>query len=615
MKRVFGCIVATAAAAAMIPATVLADGTFSGSAGAATLTVSVNPSALVTLPASVVAALPAAVQQQLTTALSQITAGVDGAHATGTRSATAADLTSGHADTTPIALNLAPLAQLLTAFHGALTTLWGQVTMPVLQSTLANVATVTGNSTVMGLLPSTLATQLTALNQQLSSLVTDTASSVPTVLTQAVDQLDATLVGSLTQGVAADLNNANPDGQTVSNPAITVPPAVTLPPLVPSAPVVAQLAPYSATAVNAAGAKQFNASGPQATSSESTTNIAIAPSMNLGSLQTQLAALQSVLAQVKSSIATIQPQLTGASAIISQALSGGLDLSALGSQVNAATTPVTDLVQLAQSLQLNSLLACNALGTGSCTITSTSVTPQGAGVHATASSKLVDLSLLQTGSTLASALGTAANTALLDVQGVQATSDVYIDGSNGNQNTSSNLAHIAVAGVTVVDNGQIDKAALAGHVPAFVLSALPDALPGGQTTTIPVSTPAGTLTVYITLGTPQSTYTGTTHRNATLTKMEIRLANGAPDGTAKVPDLGLMGAGTMATVDLAAVSAEVLGTSTSTLQPASENGSNVVMEQTGMFGPASLLVGFGLLGGGVVLRRASRRRGAARAKQ
>jgi hypothetical protein len=613
VKRVFGGVVAAAAAAVLVPATVFADGPFSGSAGAATLTVSVNPSALVTLPASVVSALPAAVQSQLTATLSQITADVDGAHATGTRSGTGADLSAGHADTTPLSVNLAPLAQLLTAFHGALTTLWGQVTMPALQSTLANVANVTGNSTVMGLLPSTLATELQALNQQLSSLVTDTASSVPTVLTQAVDQLDAALVASLTQGVAADLNSANPNGQSSSSPAVTVPPPVTLPPLVSTAPVLAQLAPYIATAVNAAGAKQFNVSGPQATSAESTTNIAVAPSLSLGSLQTQLAALQSVLQQVKSSIATIEPQLAGVSAIISQTLSGGLDLTTLGNQVDAATTPVTDLVQLAQSLQLNSLLSCNTLGSGSCTITSTSVTPQGEGVHANASSKLVDLSLLQTGSTLATALGTSANTALLDVQGVQATSDAFIDGSNGDQTATSSLAHIAVAGITVVDNGQIDKAALSGHVPAAVLTALPDALPGGQTTTIPVSTPAGTLTVYITLGAPQFTYTGASHRSATLTKMEIKLANGAPDGTATVPDLGLMGAGTMATVDLAAVSSEVLGTS-STLQPAGENGSNVVMEQTGMFGPGSLFVGFGLLVGGVVLRRASRRRGASRAE-
>jgi len=592
-RRVVACVMAATAALALVPGTVHADQPFSGSASTTTLSLTVSPGALLTVPGSVVSALPQSVSSLLTATLQPISAEVDGAHSTGTRSGSGLDLSAGHADVTPISLQLAPLSQLLTALHNALTSLWGEVTLPALQSTLANVATITGSSTVMSLLPSTLATQLTALNSQLSTLTT-TIAGLPDVLTAAVDQLKATLVSTLTQGLTADLPNSTyPNGQNSTQVAVTVPPAVPLLPLVPSLPVVAKLSPFTATAVNAAGAQHFGVSGPQASTNQGASAINLAPAMSLTSLQNDLATLQTTMQQVSTSITAIAPKLGAVTSIIATVLPGGLDLSALSNQLSAATAPVGDLIQLAQT-QLNNALACNDLGTGTCSLASSYVIPEGTGVHATAASKLVDLQVLQ----LNGVPGVTAGTALLDLQGVQATTDAFIDGASGNQQASSNVPHLAVAGINVIDNGQVDKATLTGHVPAGVLAALPDALPAGQTTSIPVTTPAGTFTVAITAGMPQTTFTSSTHRSVTLTTLEVRLINGAPDGTGVAPDLGLVPSGTIATADVGAVTSEVLG---QTLVPTST--SNVTLQQTGMFGPGSLVVGFLLLGGGVALRR------------
>jgi hypothetical protein len=240
------------------------------------------------------------------------------------------------------------------------------------------------------------------------------------------------------------------------------------------------------------------------------------------------------------------------------------------------------------------------------------VVPQGAGVHAIATSKVVDLAVLPMSPKLATAIGApaATGTPLLDVQGLQATSDSFIDGSNGNQTTSSSLTHLAIAGVTVIDNGQIIQQSLSGSACQPNPSSLPSGLPVGMPMTLCLATPTGDVTVIITVGTPQSTYSGATHRAISLTKAEIRLLNGAPDGTHPLTALGATQVGTIASVDMGAVSSEVMGISSSGsggLVPASQGGSNVVMSQTGMFGPGSLVIGFALLGGAFLLRRASGR--------
>jgi hypothetical protein len=632
-KRALGFGMATAAVLTLVPSIALAgqQPPYSGNASTATLSVFIAPTALVAVPSSLVnQQLPSPVSSLLTTALQPLTVQVDSAHSSATRTTTATDLSTGHADVTPLSIDLSRLGTLLDELHSSLDDLAQGIVLPALQSTLADVGTVTSNSTVMGLLPSSLATALTALDQQLASLNTGLAT-LSTDLTHAVDDLNTTVhnqLGStlaLTEGLSADLDSAHPHGQNTTQPGITVPQAVSLPADVPSLPVSASLSPFVATAVNLVGAQQFGVSGPQASSNESSDSIGITPSLDLATLQNDVSGVQATLQQVSSSITTIVPLLAPVAALINTALPGGLDLTTLQGQVTAVAPQLGTLLQFVDNLQINSLLSCDALGTGACSIASTSVTPQGTGLHAVASSKVVGLSVLPMSTSLATALqplGAQPGTALLDVQGLQATADTVIDATSGSASATGTIAHVAVAGLVVVDRGVIDKPTLAGHLCGNVdPSTLPDALPIGVPVTVCLATPAGELTLMITAGQQQKTYSSATHRNVTLALTEVRLIDGGSNGANPVGAMGLMTpGGTVATVDADSVATEVLAASTTTtttttstssngvLVPASPDGSNVVMEKTGMFGPLSVLAGLGLLGGGLAVRCASRRR-------
>jgi hypothetical protein len=611
--------VAAAACVALLPLAAHADQPVgaSANAGTAALSLSIDPTALLSVPDADVQALPAGLRTLLTTALQPVTVRVDGANATASRTAATADLVSGHSDATPVSLDLASLSSLLSELHAVLSGLAGGVTVPSLQSTLSDVATLTGNSTVMALLPSGLQTQLQALNTQLAALAAKLAA-LPTDAVAAVDQLQATLgqqLGATLQyvtGLQADINSAHPVGQVQSSSALTVPPQVSLPPLVSTMPVIAQLAPFGATAVTAAGATHLGASGPQASSTEATTSLDVAPALDLTNLRADMAAITTLLSQVNTTATAIVPQLSGVAAIISGALPGGLSLSSLVSDVNAAAAPADQLNTLVQDVGLDRMITCQTLGTGSCVIASTSITPTGTGLHAIASSKLVDMSVLPLDATLAGALsvlGAHTGTPLLDVQGVQASSDAIIDGTTSSAQASGDVTYISVAGLVVMDHGAINTAGLAGLVPQSVLDALKNALPVGEPMVLEINTGAGFLTLQITLGSEQRTYTSAQHRNASIGKMQVVLLNGDSHGANPVRAFGASHAGPMVTMNTASVSSEVLGTSTdgsATLVPTS-SGSNVTMGQTGLFGPAWFVVGLGLVGLGGVLRRRSRR--------
>jgi hypothetical protein len=469
----------------------------------------------------------------------------------------------------------------------------------------------------MGLLPSGLAAQLVALNSQLGSLSSRLAS-LATDATAAVDQLQVTLARQLgaqlkfVTGVQADLNAVHPTGQVQSAAALTVPPQVSLPPLVSTPPVIAQLAPFGATAVTSAGATQLGASGPQASSNESTTSLDVTPALDLTNLRSDMSAITTLLSQVSTTASAIAPQLPGVSAIINTALPGGLSLSTLIAQVNTAATPADQLNALVQALALNKMLSCRALTSGSCVIASTSITPQGSGLHALATSKLVDASVLRMDATLASAFagfGATAGTPLLDVQGVQATSDAIIDGTTSSSTASGTVTYISVAGLVVMDNGVINKQGLVGHLPQPVIDALPPTPQAGiPMPPLELQVGSGYITLEITVGATQRTYTGASHQSASIGKMQVRLLNGDSNGQRPVQQLGATSAGPIVTMNTASVSSEVLGTSTNgsnTLVPASD-GSNVDMGKTGVFGPAGFVVGLGLLAAGVLLRRRTR---------
>ena len=613
--------VAGAAALALLPAAAHADQPVGSTANASTaaLALSINPSALLSVPTVDVQQLPANLRSLLSTPLPPVVLNVDGASATASRTAAVADLVSGHSDATPVSLDGSTLSTLLDELRGVFTGLAGGVSVPALPASLSDVATVTGNSTVMGLLPSGLASQLSALNAQLGSL-SGKLASLPTDATAAVDQLQVTLNKQLgaqlkfVTGVQADLNAAHPTGQVQSSAALTVPPQVSLPPLVSTPPVIAQLAPFGATAVSSAGATQLGASGAQASSNESTTSLDVSPALDLTNLRNDMAAITTLLSQVNATASAIQPQLPGVSLIVNQALSGGLSLVTLIAQVGTAAGPAGQLNALVQALALNKMLSCRALTSGSCVIASTSITPQGNGLHALATSKLVDMAVLPMDATLASAFtsaGFAANpgTPLLDVQGVQATSDAIIDGSTSTATASGDVTYIAVAGLVVMNNGVINKQGLIGHLPQPVIDNLPPT-PQAGIPMPPLELPVGSgyVTLEITVGAPQHVYTGVSHQSASIGKMQVRLLNGDSNGQRPVSQLGATSAGPIVTMNTASVSSEVLGTATNgsgTLVPASD-GSNVDMGKTGVFGPLWFGAGLGLLGLGALLRRRPR---------
>jgi hypothetical protein len=627
---------AAGAALALLPLSARAD-TVSGTASASTaaLGLSVDPTALLDVPAADLAALPASVRSLLTTALQPVTVQIDGANATASRSG-AADLVAGHSDATPVSLNLASLSLLLSELHSALSQLAGGVAVPSLASTLSSLATLTSNSAVMALLPSSLQTQLQTLDTELTSLSAK-LTALSSDATASVDALQATLVqqlGSQLQyatGLQADISTAHPTGQVQSSAALTVPPQVSLPPLVPAMPVLAQLAPFGATAVTSAGAVQFGAAGPQASSNEATTSFDVAPALDLTDLRSDMAAITTLLSQVDTTASAIQPQLAAVASTIALALPGGLDLTTLIADVSAATAPAGALNTLVQDMQLDRMLSCQTLGTGSCVIASTSITPAGTGLHAISTSKLVDLSVLPMDATLAGALSTLGaqpGTPLLDVQGVQASSDAIIDGSSSNAQATGDVTYIAVAGLVVMDHGAVNTSGLAGFVPQSELDAIGSTLPIGEPMTLEITTGHGVLTLQITLGAEQRTYTATSHQSASLGRMQVRLLNGDSKGQNPVTLLGASQPGAIVSMNTASVSSEVLGSTTTvagspapspspdggagtsggngTLVPES-TGSNVAMGQTGLFGPSWFGVGLGLFGLGALLRRRSRR--------
>ena len=634
---------AVAAMAAMLPLAARAGAPVNGTAtaGTAALTLTVDPTALLSIPSADLDALPSTWRDTLRTALQPVTVQVDGANASASRTAADLDLVAGHSDATPIALNLTSLSQLLAELRTVLSGVAGTVTVPSLSSTLAAVQAVTSNATVMALLPGgvasglqTLSTQLTALSTALTAMSSDATAAVDALQTALTQQLSALL--QYTTGLQADIDTAHPDGQVQSSAALTVPPPITLPSLVPAMPVIAQLAPFGATAVTAGGATLFGASGPQASSSEATTSLDVSPAMDLTSLRSDMAAVTTLLTQALSTASSLQAQLPAVSA-----LTGGLDLSTLIANLTAAQTPASQLDTLVEDLQLEKMLSCDTLGTGSCVIASTAITPTGSGLHAIATSKLVDLSVLPMDATLASAFGAFgahAGTPLLEVQGVQASSDAIIDGTTSTAQASGDVTYISVAGLVVMDHGAINTAALQPYVPQSELDKVTGVLPIGEPMVLEINTGAGVLTLQITLGTEQRTYTATQHQSASLGKMQVLLLNGDAHGANPATAFGASRPGTIVNLNTASVSSEVLGSSTAagssptpapsggatptpsdgagqtslrnasgtdTLVPES-TGSNVDMGKTGMAGSWWFAVGAALVALGAWLRRRSR---------
>jgi hypothetical protein len=269
----------------VLPMTAHADAAQpTGTAQASALQVSISPSALIS-------AVPA-VGQLLSSTLGGVLGSadmlvkLDAANANGVLDGNLLDLLSGHGDSTPLDIQFAPLQQELDTLTGAVKTALG-----ALNGVTGLLSGASGLTTNLG--PGGLLSGLTGLLGSNSSIVGNL-----TALTNQLPILGGLLngilgsgtpgsLGSLTgalQGLGVNLGNtlvANynvpgvPNAPTASASVISTPAG---------APIQLNLAPFHADAVTNALAQTAGIAGARASADNSTTSLAVTPSLSLPNL-------------------------------------------------------------------------------------------------------------------------------------------------------------------------------------------------------------------------------------------------------------------------------------------------------------------------------------------
>jgi hypothetical protein len=275
----------------LLPMSAHADtGQPTGTAQASALQVSISPSALI----SAVPAVGQLLSQTLGGVLgnTDLTIGIDAANANGILSGNLLDLLSGHGDSTPIDIQFAPLQQELNTLQGAISTVLGALNG--VTGILGGASSLTGAlgnggllSGLTGLLGSNagIVGNLTALTNQLPIL--------GGLLNGVLGGSGVGSLGSLTgalQGLGVNLGstlvaNYNVPGQTNAPTASS---SVVATPT--GAPIQLNLAPFHADAVNSTLATAAGIAGPRASADNSTTSLAVTPSLSLPNLSGLLGA-------------------------------------------------------------------------------------------------------------------------------------------------------------------------------------------------------------------------------------------------------------------------------------------------------------------------------------
>jgi hypothetical protein len=255
-----------------------------GTAQASALQVSISPSALI----SAVPAVGQLLSQTLGGVLgnTDLSIKVDAANANGVLTANLVDLLSGHGDSTPIDIQFAPLQQELDTLTGAVKTALGALNGVTgllggtsgLTSNLGSGGLLSGltgllggNSSVVGQLTS-LTNQLPILGGLLNGLLGGTSPS-------SLGNLDGVLKGlgvNLGNTLVANYNVPGvTDAPTAASSVIATPAG---------APIQLNLAPYHADAVNNSLAQAAGIAGARASADNSTTSLAVVPSLTLPNL-------------------------------------------------------------------------------------------------------------------------------------------------------------------------------------------------------------------------------------------------------------------------------------------------------------------------------------------
>jgi hypothetical protein len=258
-----------------------AAGAPTGTAQASALQVSISPSALI----SAVPAVGTLLSQTLGGVLgnTDLSIKIDAANANGVLSGNLLDLVSGHGDSTPIDIQFAPLQQELDTLQNAVKTALGALNGVTsllsgasgLTSALGNgglLSSLTGllgsNSSIVGNLTS-LTNQLPILGGLLNGLVGGGAPSSLGGLTGALQGLGVNLGNTL----VANYNVPGvPNAPTAASSVIATPAG---------APIQLNLAPYHADAVTNALAQTAGIAGARASADNSTTSLAVTPSLSL----------------------------------------------------------------------------------------------------------------------------------------------------------------------------------------------------------------------------------------------------------------------------------------------------------------------------------------------
>jgi hypothetical protein len=255
-----------------------------GTAQASALQVSISPSALI----SAVPAVGQLLSQTLGGVLgnTDLSIKVDAANANGVLTGNLLDLLSGHGDSTPIDIQFAPLQQELDTLSGAVKTALGALNGVTgllggssgLTSALGNGGLLSGltgllgsNSSVVGQLTS-LTSQLPILGNLLNGILGGTSGN-------SLGSVDGALKGlgvNLGNTLVANFNVPGvTDAPTAASSVIATPAG---------APIQLNLAPYHADAVNNSLAQAAGIAGARASADNSTTSLAVVPSLTLPNL-------------------------------------------------------------------------------------------------------------------------------------------------------------------------------------------------------------------------------------------------------------------------------------------------------------------------------------------
>ena len=269
----------------VLPMTAHADaGQPTGTAQASALQVSISPSALI----SAVPAVGGMLSSMLGGVLgnTDLSVKIDAANANGVLDGNLLDLLSGHGDSTPIDIQFAPLQQELDTLTGAVKTALGALNgvtgllggASSLTTNLGPGGLLSGltgllgsNSGIVGNLTS-LTNQLPILGGLLNGVLGGSGSSSLPSLTSALQGLGVNLGNTL----VANYNVPGvPNAPTAASSVIATPAG---------APIQLNLAPYHADAVTNSLAQAAGLAGAQASADNSTTSLAVTPSLSLPNL-------------------------------------------------------------------------------------------------------------------------------------------------------------------------------------------------------------------------------------------------------------------------------------------------------------------------------------------